>query len=83
MVALARVNWLHSRYKIVLHSELLNTICLLTNVRQSNDDYLYTLSIFVLEPAVCVLRYHFSRLTGFIFSPRSGQSCMAGDHFRP
>lgn len=33
MVALSRVNWLHSRYKI------------------SNDDYLYTLSIFVLEPA--------------------------------
>ncbi|EIM82611.1 uncharacterized protein STEHIDRAFT_63775 [Stereum hirsutum FP-91666 SS1] len=31
-IALARVNWLHSKYKI------------------SNDDYLYTLALFILEP---------------------------------
>lgn len=39
MVALARVNWLHSRYKI------------------SNDDYIYSLSIFALEPARWARRY--------------------------
>ncbi|KAF9005104.1 hypothetical protein BDQ17DRAFT_1353818 [Cyathus striatus] len=45
-IAVARVNWLHSRYKI------------------SNDDYLYTLSLFIAEPAV------WSRLCGWRpFSP--------------
>ncbi|PPR04673.1 hypothetical protein CVT24_011890 [Panaeolus cyanescens] len=39
MIALARVNWLHSRYRI------------------TNDDYLYTLSLFILEPAVWAGRY--------------------------
>ncbi|QRV97467.1 hypothetical protein RhiJN_25486 [Ceratobasidium sp. AG-Ba] len=33
-IAVARTNWLHSKYKI------------------SNDDYLYTLSLFILEPDV-------------------------------
>ncbi|KAF8804023.1 hypothetical protein BYT27DRAFT_7340340 [Phlegmacium glaucopus] len=39
MIALARVNWLHSKYKI------------------SNDDFLYTLTLFVLEPGVWAERY--------------------------
>ncbi|KAJ8462366.1 hypothetical protein ONZ45_g17963 [Pleurotus djamor] len=38
-IALARTNWLHSKYKI------------------SNDDYLYTLSLFILEPARRAARY--------------------------
>ncbi|KAK0452066.1 uncharacterized protein EV420DRAFT_690326 [Desarmillaria tabescens] len=38
-IALARMNWLHRRYKI------------------SNDDLLYTLSLFVLEPMRLVARY--------------------------
>jgi len=39
MIALARVNWLHSQYNI------------------SNDDFLYTLSLFVNEPIVWAERY--------------------------
>ncbi|KII95824.1 hypothetical protein PLICRDRAFT_48769 [Plicaturopsis crispa FD-325 SS-3] len=39
MIALARVNFLHSRYKI------------------SNDDYLYTLALFALEPMNWADRY--------------------------
>ncbi|TFK38424.1 hypothetical protein BDQ12DRAFT_111542 [Crucibulum laeve] len=39
MIALARVNWLHSRYNI------------------SNDDYLYTLILFALEPPTWAENY--------------------------
>jgi len=39
MVALARVNWLHSKFNI------------------SNDDFLYTLSLFILEPAAWAKKY--------------------------
>ncbi|KAF8883027.1 hypothetical protein BD779DRAFT_1444405 [Infundibulicybe gibba] len=45
MVALARVNWLHSRYKI------------------KNDDYLYTLCLFALEPATWAERYGWRALS--------------------
>ncbi|CAA7271254.1 unnamed protein product [Cyclocybe aegerita] len=39
MIALARVNYLHSQYKI------------------SNDDYLYTLALFILQPAIWAKQY--------------------------
>jgi len=45
MIALARVNWLHSKFKI------------------SNDDFLYTLSLFILEPAVWAERYGWRSLS--------------------
>ncbi|KZV77364.1 hypothetical protein PENSPDRAFT_730649 [Peniophora sp. CONT] len=37
-IAIARMNWIHSHYKIP------------KTLKQSNDDYLYTLALFVLEP---------------------------------
>ncbi|CAA7271256.1 unnamed protein product [Cyclocybe aegerita] len=61
MIALARVNYLHSRYKI------------------SNDDYLYTLSLFILEPMVWADRYAWRRLSplekeaGFIYWKEIGK----------
>ncbi|KAG9123122.1 hypothetical protein FRC07_000202, partial [Ceratobasidium sp. 392] len=44
-IAVARTNWLHSKYKI------------------SNDDYLYTLSLFILEPAIWTGLYGWRSLT--------------------
>ncbi|KAG8695313.1 hypothetical protein FRC09_009233 [Ceratobasidium sp. 395] len=44
-IAVARTNWLHSKYKI------------------KNDDYLYTLSLFILEPAVWTRLYGWRSLT--------------------
>ncbi|KAF8966173.1 hypothetical protein BDZ97DRAFT_1658235 [Flammula alnicola] len=44
-IALARVNWLHSKYNI------------------SNDDYLYTLCLFVLEPSDWADRYGWRSLS--------------------
>ncbi|TFK25907.1 hypothetical protein FA15DRAFT_668062 [Coprinopsis marcescibilis] len=44
-IALARMNYLHSRHKI------------------SNDDYLYTLSLFIIEPNVWADRYGWRRLS--------------------
>jgi len=45
MIALARVNWIHSKYSI------------------SNDDYLYTLSLFILEPIRWINRYGWRELS--------------------
>lgn len=45
MIALARVNWLHSHYNI------------------SNEDYLYTLSLFIMEPAVWARKYGWRKLS--------------------
>lgn len=45
MLALARVNYLHGRYKI------------------SNDDFLYTLALFVLEPQAWAQRYGWRSLS--------------------
>lgn len=44
-IAIARTNWLHSKYKI------------------SNDDFLYTLSLFILEPAKWMEKYEWRSLT--------------------
>ncbi|KAJ8081806.1 hypothetical protein PM082_007652 [Marasmius tenuissimus] len=44
-LAIARVNWLHSRYKI------------------SNDDYLYTLALFIFEPEVWAAKYGWRSLS--------------------
>ncbi|KAF8756047.1 hypothetical protein RHS01_04842 [Rhizoctonia solani] len=44
-IALARTNWLHSKYTI------------------SNDDYLYTLSLFIMEPAKWIEKYEWRGLT--------------------
>ncbi|KAG8762138.1 hypothetical protein FRC11_010969 [Ceratobasidium sp. 423] len=44
-IAVARTNWLHSKYAI------------------SNDEYLYTLSLFILEPAKWMERYEWRGLT--------------------
>ncbi|KAJ1301621.1 hypothetical protein OPQ81_008868 [Rhizoctonia solani] len=44
-IAVARVNWLHSKYTI------------------SNDDYLYTLALFILEPAKWMEKYEWRGLT--------------------
>lgn len=44
-IAIARTNFLHSKYKI------------------SNDDYLYTLALFVLEPATWAQRYGWRTLS--------------------
>ncbi|KAL5639247.1 hypothetical protein ACGC1H_006677 [Rhizoctonia solani] len=44
-IAVARTNWLHSKYTI------------------SNDDYLYTLSLFILEPAKWVEKYEWRSFT--------------------
>ncbi|EAU83510.2 hypothetical protein CC1G_04766 [Coprinopsis cinerea okayama7 len=51
MIALSRVNYLHSRYNI------------------SNDDYLYTLSLFIIEPILWAKRYGWRAL-----SPMESQS---------
>lgn len=45
MIALARVNWLHSKFKI------------------SNDDFLYTISLFVMQPMVWAERYGWRSLS--------------------
>ncbi|KIJ98542.1 hypothetical protein K443DRAFT_680660 [Laccaria amethystina LaAM-08-1] len=45
MIALARVNWLHSRYRI------------------SNDDFVYTLCLFALEPSRWAKRYGWRELS--------------------
>ncbi|PFH48519.1 hypothetical protein AMATHDRAFT_5718 [Amanita thiersii Skay4041] len=45
MLALARMNWLHSKYKI------------------SNEDFLYTLCLFILEPATWAKRYGWRSLS--------------------
>jgi len=45
MIALARVNWLHSQYNI------------------SNEDYLYTLSLFIMQPAVWSRKYGWRELS--------------------
>lgn len=45
MIALARVNWIHSHFKI------------------SNDDFLYTLSLFVFEPSIWAARYGWRSLS--------------------
>jgi hypothetical protein len=54
MIAVARMNWLHSRYKIVSHA--LPTDGLGTHksprLSKSNGDYLYTLALFVFETPV-------------------------------
>ncbi|CCO28303.1 hypothetical protein BN14_02298 [Rhizoctonia solani AG-1 IB] len=44
-IAVARTNWLHSKYAI------------------SNDDYLYTLSLFILEPPKWIEKYEWRGLT--------------------
>ncbi|CAE6466359.1 unnamed protein product [Rhizoctonia solani] len=44
-IAVARTNWLHSKYTI------------------SNDEYLYTLSLFILEPAKWVEKYEWRSFT--------------------
>ncbi|KAJ7617261.1 hypothetical protein FB45DRAFT_224149 [Roridomyces roridus] len=44
-LALARVNWLHAKYKI------------------SNDDYLYTLGLFMFEPAIWAKRWGWRELS--------------------
>lgn len=44
-IALARTNWLHSKYQI------------------SNDDYLYTLSLFITEPGAWMETYEWRGLT--------------------
>lgn len=45
MIALARTNWLHSKYNI------------------SNEDYLYTLALFLLEPATWAQKYGWRALS--------------------
>ncbi|KAJ7578033.1 hypothetical protein C8J56DRAFT_1060717 [Mycena floridula] len=45
MIALARVNWLHSKYNI------------------ANDDYLYTLGLFIFEPWAWAERYGWRALS--------------------
>ncbi|KIM48566.1 hypothetical protein M413DRAFT_20940 [Hebeloma cylindrosporum] len=45
MIALARTNWIHSKYRI------------------SNEDYLYTLSLFVLEPITWATRFGWRKLS--------------------
>ncbi|KIM44280.1 hypothetical protein M413DRAFT_378573 [Hebeloma cylindrosporum] len=45
MLALARTNWLHSKYRI------------------SNEDYLYTLSLFILEPGNWAKRFGWRKLS--------------------
>jgi hypothetical protein len=52
MIALARVNWLHSHYNIVRFQSLRFRIFLTFYSSQSNEDYLYTLSLFISEPGV-------------------------------
>ena len=54
MIALARVNWLHSKYKIVssgvmrlASSDLKRCVAL-----QTNDEMIYSLGLFIHEPAV-------------------------------
>ncbi|CAE6413031.1 unnamed protein product [Rhizoctonia solani] len=49
-IAVARTNWLHSKYTIV-------------GQLASNDDYLYTLSLFILEPAKWIEKYEWRSLT--------------------
>jgi len=44
-IAIARTNWLHSKYQI------------------SNDDYLYTLSLFIIEPGAWMEKYEWRGLT--------------------
>lgn len=51
MIALARVNWLHSHYKIV-SIRAFSPLATDDLIMQSNDDFLFTLCLFITEPAV-------------------------------
>ena len=51
---MARMNYLHSRYKIVslIKRSFMHALSNAILPSQPNEDYLYTLSLFVIEPNV-------------------------------
>jgi hypothetical protein len=53
MIALARVNYLHSKFNIV--STILYICVPVLNIFKSNGDFLYTLILFAVEPAVGIV----------------------------
>lgn len=63
-IAIARTNWLHSKYPIVSHLKLWHhKVNIFQLNKQSNDDFLYTLALFIIEPAVWMEKYEWRGLT--------------------
>ena len=53
-LSIARMNWLHSHFSIVSSTSPIFFSFILDDC-QSNDAYLYTLALFMLEPIVSIL----------------------------